>query len=458
MFSRLRRLFPRLFLPGRSTEDGEVTTPITLNIPGLPGTPIMRVHGRRDRHISRQIRETGIWEADETRLLMALLGEGQTFVDVGANIGYFTVLGSLCVGSAGRVFAFEPDTDNFKLLQENCQLNRLVNVSAEKAALSDSSGTGALYLSEDNLGDHTIYAGDGGRAAYEISLLNAAEYFAGKNCTIDVVKVDVQGAEAAVIKGMAPVLAKSMPGVALVLEFTPNSLCAAGSSGAELLGLLVDLGFHFYIFDLRRHGLLLCAAEDIGKWVRLTEMVPESEGFINLVCSGRILHDLSGFDVDNNEAGVRDPLEYLLASDLKHWDGRPCKPGAVNDYLYFSQGWSFPESWGVWSDGENSRIKFLPQEPGEPFASAELCFQGRYYGEVEHTRVIVNGEELGSFDLTDCALVIPASVLCCAEVDILLVHAQPQSPAELEGGTDTRRLKYGLENIYWNIGKAAGHA
>lgn len=458
--SLLRSFLPGLLSPRQSGDGGEggkLTPPVSLKIPGLPGTPVMRVHGRRDRYISRQIRDTGIWEADETRLLMALLREGQVFVDVGANIGYFTVLGALSVGSAGRVFAFEPDPENFKLLRENCQLNALDNVTAEEAALSDSSGMGVLYLSEDNLGDHKIYSSEGEHAACEINLLNAADYFSRHDCAPDVVKVDVQGAEAAVIKGMAPVLEQSMPGITLVLEFSPNSLRSAGSSGAELLGTLVELGFYFYIFDLRRHGLLLCGPENIRKWVRLTEMVPDSEGFINLVCSGRLLHDFPGFEVDNNESGSRDPLEYLLAGDLKHWDGRPCEPGTANDYLYFSQGWSFPEDWGVWSDGHNSRIKFLPLQPGESFESAELHFRGRYYGEVEQTRVIVNGEALGSFDLTDCTVEIPASMLRGDEVDIVLVHTQPRSPAELEGGSDTRLLKYGLESLTWNVRGPVGH-
>ena len=451
----IRQLFSRFFGNGAKeavAEPGEVAV---LRVPGLTTRLLMRVHRGPDLYISEQIRSRGIWEAEESRLLMSLLGNGQTFVDVGANIGYFTLLGSALVGSAGKVYAFEPDPDNFRLLVENCHLNKLSNVACEEAALSDRNGSGTLYLSDDNLGDHTIYAADGERPACAIRLLQGDDYFSGRAGGIDVIKVDVQGAEYAVLQGMASVLNRALPALTLILEFSPNSLRAAGSSGKQLLQLLVGMGLHFYIFDHRRQGLLLCAAGEIAKWVKLTEMEPSSQGFINLVCSGELLPELADIEVDNNEQGLSDPLEYLLASNLQAWDGRRCDSEHLNRYLYFSNGWSFPEPWGVWSDGDSSRIKFYPRAPAADVEVIELHFEGQYYGPIEPTRVVCNARELGVFDLTDCVIQLPARLLRHPDVDIVLYHTGVRSPAEVEGGSDDRRLKYGLRSLAWSVPKTA---
>ena len=123
----------------------------------------MYTHGEQDLFVSRRIREEGIWEPHETSLILDLLQPGDTFLDVGANIGYFSILAAAAVGEAGSVMAYEPDPENYRLLQANVELNALrPRVISTAAALSDANGEGRLYLSADNLGDHQVYAGDGG--------------------------------------------------------------------------------------------------------------------------------------------------------------------------------------------------------------------------------------------------------------------------------------------------------
>jgi FkbM family methyltransferase len=448
MASKITRFFTRLLRPAgpAAADDGIVP----LRIPGLSVPLSMHVHPVGDAYISEQIRNAGIWEPEETRLLMSLLKPGQTFVDVGANIGYFTVLGSALVGPGGRVFAFEPDPDNFRLLVKNCEANKLGNAQLEEVALSDREGVGTLHLSEDNLGDHTIY-GDGvqQRRTREIRLVQGNAFFADAYTGIDVIKVDVQGAEYQVLRGMQDALRQALPELTLVLEFSPNSLKASGSDGEELLALLLDLGLHLYIFDHRHHALLLCEAGDIAKWVRLTQMDASSEGFINLVCSGTLLRPQHGIEINNNEGRRYDPLEYLLASHLQPWDGHPCGIKQMGEYLFLSQGWSFPEDWGVWSDGDVSVIKFYPLAPAAETEFLELCFEGQYYGPLEHTRVVVGDVELGDFDLTSCRVRLPAELLRARDVRIVLHHVAPLCPGDQEGSDDPRRLKYGLKSLAW---------
>src|SRR5438094_750470 len=91
------------------------------------------------------------------RFIESLVHPGDVAVDVGANIGYHTLIFARAVGERGRVFAYEPDPDNFRLLRRNVELNGYRNVRPFQAAVSDRSGTLTLYLSRDNPADHRAY-------------------------------------------------------------------------------------------------------------------------------------------------------------------------------------------------------------------------------------------------------------------------------------------------------------
>lgn len=258
--------------------------PIALQIPGLQCPLRLQVHGVQDQHISRRIREQGIWEPYETSLLLKLLGPGGVMVDVGANIGYFTVLAASVVGAEGAVFAFEPDADNFRLLQENLRLNNcLHNVTAVEAGLAACSGAGQLFLSEDNAGDHQVFATAAQRRCLPISLLNGSNWFAGKIARIDMLKVDVQGAEYDVMTGLMPLL-RSLPRVPrILLELTPLSLRQAGSSGRQLVELLAELGQPLWIVDHVEHRLEACPAPELAQWCDDVEAVAGDAGFMNIL-------------------------------------------------------------------------------------------------------------------------------------------------------------------------------
>ena len=114
------------------------SSPVTLRIPNLSVPLKMHIHGEQDQFVSRRIREEGIWEPYETSLLLSMLRPGDVFVDVGANIGYFSVLAASVVGDDGAVFAFEPDPDNFRLLRRNVALNgQQASIVAVQAALAE---------------------------------------------------------------------------------------------------------------------------------------------------------------------------------------------------------------------------------------------------------------------------------------------------------------------------------
>jgi FkbM family methyltransferase len=263
--------------------------PVTLRLPGLSAPLQMFVHGPQDKHVSQKISQDGVWEPYESSLVLSRLHSGSVFVDVGANIGYFTVIGASHVGEGGRVYAFEPDPKNFHLMEKNCALNSLQScVHAVRAGLSNEDNTGQLYLSEDNLGDHQIYPSDGERAHVDIILRHGSRYLQRQLrrdniAKIDLIKVDTQGSEFAVMAGLMPLLQSLDKVPTILIELTPYSLRQAGSSGRELIELLAQLQQDFWIVDHVEHQLVLSSAEALAQWCDNVDAVEGDEGFMNIL-------------------------------------------------------------------------------------------------------------------------------------------------------------------------------
>ena len=261
-----------------------LSAPFPLRIPGLDRRLTLQLHDERDRFVSRRIREEGIWEPFETSLVLASLAPGAVFVDVGANIGYFTVLAAHQVGDSGAVFAFEPDPENFSLLQANLKLNGVQRqVEAVRAALSDEEGEGGLYLSEDNLGDHQIYAAGEIRERIPVPLVKGGEYLQHRIARLDLLKVDTQGSEFRVMSGLMPLLRELPPPLRILIELTPLSLRDAGSSGRALIELLATLSQPFWIVDHIEHRLVASSAEELARWCDDVDAVKGDSGFMNIL-------------------------------------------------------------------------------------------------------------------------------------------------------------------------------
>lgn len=267
--------------------------PVALSIEGLQTALHMYVHGAQDKHVSRKIREHRIWEPFETSLIMSRLKTGGIFVDVGANIGYFTIIAASLVGKQGHVYAFEPDPENYRLLQKNCAYNFLQsNVHAVRGGLCNRDCAGHLYLSEDNLGDHQIYASAGVREQVDIALYQGADYLRrqlehDQFETIDLIKVDTQGSEFEVMLGLMPLLQELPVKPAILIELTPFSLRQAGSSGRALIELLTALNQHFWIVDHIEHQLVPSSAEALAQWCDNVDAVDGDEGFMNILVEGK---------------------------------------------------------------------------------------------------------------------------------------------------------------------------
>lgn len=257
---------------------------VSLVVPDLDADLAIYIHGEQDRHVSRQLREQGVWEPYETALVMQLLKPGHVFVDVGANIGYFSLLAASRVGNAGSVYAFEPDPTNYALLVASASHNDLAHIiSAEQAGLAATAGEAKLYLSEDNLGDHQIFATNHLRESRAITLLRGSDYLTSRIQRLDLLKVDTQGSEFGVIEGLMPLLLELDAVPRIIVELTPLSLRQSGSSGRALITLLAELGQPLWIIDHIEHRLVRSSAVELSEWCDNVDAVAGDEGFMNIL-------------------------------------------------------------------------------------------------------------------------------------------------------------------------------
>ncbi|MEP5566789.1 MAG: FkbM family methyltransferase [Halioglobus sp.] len=257
---------------------------VPLTAPDLDVDLAMYIHGEQDMHVSRQLREEGVWEPYESSLVLQLLQPGDIFVDVGANIGYFSLLAATRVGEAGSVYAFEPDPTNYALLMASASHNDLAHIiCAEQAGLAAVAGEANLYLSEDNLGDHQIFTTDHVRESTAITLLRGSDYLGSRIQRLDLLKVDTQGSEFEVIQGLMPLLLGLNVAPRIIIELTPLSLRQSGSSGRALITLLAELGQPMWIIDHIEHRLVRSSADELSKWCDNVDAVAGDEGFMNIL-------------------------------------------------------------------------------------------------------------------------------------------------------------------------------
>ncbi len=195
-------------------------------------------------------------ERYEARLIQTALKPGDTFWDIGANIGYFSLLAATVVGPHGRVVAFEPGHQAFQELQENIAINNFHQITAVPLAASDQEGTARLYLSKDQADTGANLFQGGARGAWEEVRTIPLDTFLKKNPypPPQFLKIDVEGAELAVLQGAKTILTAHPP--LLLVEMEDKTLGPAGVSKQDIADFLQPLGYQgAYLHKGRWHRL-----------------------------------------------------------------------------------------------------------------------------------------------------------------------------------------------------------
>jgi len=179
-----------------------------------------------------------------THLVKSEVKRGDVVIDLGANIGYWTLFFAQLVGENGRVFAFEPEPSNFKILEKNVRINGYQNVVLIQKAASSITGRAKLYLSYEST-DNRIYDTHDNRDFINIETITLDEYFRTFDREINFIKSNIQGADFAAIQGMSSLLKKSK-NIKIMTEFSPYLLKPFNAEPEEFLKTLTDEGFNLY--------------------------------------------------------------------------------------------------------------------------------------------------------------------------------------------------------------------
>jgi FkbM family methyltransferase len=211
-----------------------------------------RLAGHTDEILQQHIYYFGAWEPDVTDWVAKTLQPGDVMVDVGANAGYFSLLGSRLVGEAGAVVAVEASPRMYELLVSNLSRNRAHNVRAVNVAASDSHGTLALYAgSEAHLGLASVIEDQG--AGIEAEVISApldAVLTRDDMQRARLIKIDVEGAELAVLAGLGELWDLGRDDLEVIVELHAEHLINTGRRAEDALDLFAERGFHAYELEM----------------------------------------------------------------------------------------------------------------------------------------------------------------------------------------------------------------
>lgn len=198
--------------------------------------------------LQRMILHFGVWEPDVSRTIELNLAPGDVFVDIGANIGYDTLLASRLVGATGKVVSIEASTRAFALLQRNLGLNDTANVRAVKAAVSDKVGKLELYeMSPYNIGAATTLASRGGKLMESVDAMPLEEILTPAEMShARLIKMDVEGAEPPILRHLLDRIALYSPTMDIIVEASPEDDYAAWK---DIFDRMKAAGFAAYEID-----------------------------------------------------------------------------------------------------------------------------------------------------------------------------------------------------------------
>lgn len=219
--------------------------------------PVLGSWMRRDPGDRLNLAVNGVYEPIDTAFVGRVVQPGDTVVDVGANIGYYTCYLARLVGPKGHVLAFEPAPDLIDILRDNVAFNGYENVQIENKAVTDKSGPLTLYMEEGKPEDTRIFKDTGDSTprsehAVEGVRLDDVEFLRSHPPMF--IKIDVQGAEIFATRGMRRVLKESL-NVCVLVEYWPYGFIRAGARPEELVEVL------------KESGLDVCRVTDDGQLV-----------------------------------------------------------------------------------------------------------------------------------------------------------------------------------------------
>lgn len=221
---------------------------------------------------------------DLISLIKQYVKKGDVVLDIGANVGKVSLLLARQVGETGKVFCFEPEQNNFNLINKNISVNNFNNVTVLKYAVTDKCEKTLLKIS-DACTTHQVCT-ETNEPSQEIESVSIDEYF--KNFErIDFMKIDAEGSEPKVIRGMKKTIAKN-PQLKFVIEYNARILESLNIDRIKYVDDLVSLGFQIY--DTMRDPLKLMPTNSLELFNYYNTSDPHLTNIFCIKSSDIILH------------------------------------------------------------------------------------------------------------------------------------------------------------------------
>lgn len=182
------------------------------------------------------------YERFETYLIKNLSFKTGVAVDVGANIGYYSLILSKIVK---KVISFEPGPQNLNVLRKNIASNKIKNIEVVGKAVSDKKDNLKLGLSADNFGDHQVAVFDKSRSVVDIESISLDSYLSSEK--VSILKIDTQGWEPNVISGAKRIIKRDKPTV--FMEFWPAGYLRSGLDYVKMMDFLEKVYGRVYLID-----------------------------------------------------------------------------------------------------------------------------------------------------------------------------------------------------------------
>lgn len=188
---------------------------------------------------------------DMLQAFPSLVG-GENILDIGANIGYTATVLAQFVKPNRKVFAFEPEPFNFRILQQTALQTKFEGkIVPMRCAVGAENGTIDLWINPRHHGDHRVvteqfHSEHPGATGINTQLVSVDSFLQNEKTSVSFIKIDVQGYELAVCEGMHNTLRNS-PDLAIILEFMPSAMRELGFDPSRLIDLLLEHGFEIYL-------------------------------------------------------------------------------------------------------------------------------------------------------------------------------------------------------------------
>ena len=218
-----------------------------------------------------------VYEPYFSELFRAHIEEGSVVLDIGANLGYYTLIAS---SKASQVIAYEPEPENGALLERTIAVNNLTHVTLIKSGVGASEEVRTLSLDPDNRGKHTLLeSGMSGAEQHYVPMctIDASLRTLGVS-QVDAIKMDIEGWEAHAFVGMMETLKTHHP--ILFFEYAPKRIGISGMSPVRMLESLLSLGYTLYVINEATRKTV-----SIANIVLFTEEFSGMDSYVNIMAT-----------------------------------------------------------------------------------------------------------------------------------------------------------------------------